>query len=312
MAGLLLASSQSGCFLVGYEGQLERGPGENGRDDGGTSLDATLVWPLDATHHGDGDARLGQDGHVPSHDASHADDGGGEFQGDSGATRHDGGGHVAHDSGSLTDSGSGNGDGDSGGSNSSGDGDGGGGSLHDAGYELDAQVDSGGVHATDAGHHTTPDSGTSTKDGGAPWWQDVPPTNACTAGAYYCSQKCTTVDSPCVFDCSSISCTPSCQASTTCHTSCASSTLGASCVNSCAANADCVHDCTSIQCSTSCAAGANCELDCHTGAASCVVSCTLGAHCLVNCGGATTCTMDCKGALLSCPGNITTCDRACP
>jgi hypothetical protein len=285
LAGWLCIGSQGGCFLVGYEGQLDRGPGEKGRtEDASADAASSSGWDaasqqpdtgagaLDAgSQHGDAgaprDAGSSLDGSLQGHEAgpgipdASGPEGGQEFD--------DAGPDGGHEGGVIVDPG------------------------HDSGT---------GTHPGDAGVPPT--------DGGS-WWIDVPPTKPCTNGAY-CPQACTAATSPCVFQCASISCLPSCQASTTCHTTCSSSSLGASCVNSCGANAHCVHDCSSIQCSSSCAAGSYCELDCHPGTSSCALTCTQGAHCLIKPNGSTTWSFDCKGAQQSCPGNVTTCDRDCP
>jgi len=70
--------------------------------------------------------------------------------------------------------------------------------------------------------------------------------------------------------------------------------------------------------STTCdGAGTRCEIDC-TGVSNCAVSCTNGAACVVDCTSSSNCPgpsgmwAACSGAAMSCPGNVETCDAACP
>jgi hypothetical protein len=63
-----------------------------------------------------------------------------------------------------------------------------------------------------------------------------------------------------------------------------------------------------------CSPGATCQLKCGNNVGN---SCTLHCHsasCLIDCGAnAQDCTLDCSGgSVMSCPGDVKVCGRACP
>jgi hypothetical protein len=135
-------------------------------------------------------------------------------------------------------------------------------------------------------------------------------TEVCPGGdcALSCSGGCT-----CVHDCAASSghCEETCDASV-CYVDCTDTT--GECNANCITGATCFVDCTNaLNCDrVDCFTGSDCEFDC-TGATSCDLECQGGSTCVLDCTGATNCQFrSCDGPVMSCPGNITVCNRACP
>lgn len=116
--------------------------------------------------------------------------------------------------------------------------------------------------------------------------------------------KATCVGGFCDLSCSQTSCdyTVECGAAPDCRVECDN---GSDCTVSCLGAIECEVRCRDV--------GTTCFTDC-TGATLCDgPRCRDGAECLLDCTGAITCGYDdCEGGLMSCPGDILACNRACP
>lgn len=152
-----------------------------------------------------------------------------------------------------------------------------------------------------------PDASTGDPDPDGPWWEDVPLSSPCAAGAAICSQQCTAAKSPCHFSCSKTYCNQGCDKGTQCRAEC----NGTNCGFECRANAVCSTACSGFGCNISCAAGSDCDHDCRA-ATGCSLSCQPGAKCLLRHGASLTASMTCSVPAKTCPGNIVVCNRDCP
>lgn len=77
---------------------------------------------------------------------------------------------------------------------------------------------------------------------------------------------------------------------------------------------DCAIDCRDVNnCEPECRRGSTCDIDC-TGANNCEkVKCADSSGCLLDCSGANNCEFEeCRGEVVSCPGDVLACNRECP
>jgi hypothetical protein len=263
LLSLWLACSLSGCFLVGYDGLSDAGPGGPGKPMDAASDSAAS--PHDAASVADSTIEVPDTG-APDGGWLIKDDGG-EFS-DADAGGQPDAGTPPDDAGTLSDA-----------------------SLPDAGPEEDAG------YAPDAGRDA---GGTGGSDAGE-WWEDATPIKACT-NPFACQQQCGAADAPCLFECSSASCVSSCQTGTTCRNECKSPTscvntcaAGATCSNDCT-SLQCSTSCgAGSTCSLECHGSTSCTVSCTSGA-HCLAVCTTGV-CDMRCSGAK---MSCPGGVITC------------